>query len=275
MDDIYGAPLGEFIATRDALAARLKAAGDKSGAAAAKGLRKPSVVAWAANQVVWHASAEWQRLEAAARGLRRAHEHAATAEELRAASREQREALLACESRAAERLKHDGHAVGAGLLQKVGGTLLALAYGVPGAIPGRLEQELQPPGFEVMAGVALASAPTVRPLPQDGSQGPTAASSSAPPGPSLAPGPSDEERTRRRTAPARAESRAAFSRRALEAARARLAERDERRLELERELDAARLGCEDARRQLESAEAQQASAEAALREEREADHSGR
>ena len=48
-DDLYGLPLGEFTATRDALAARLKAAGDKEAAAEVKRARKPSVPAWAAN----------------------------------------------------------------------------------------------------------------------------------------------------------------------------------------------------------------------------------
>ena len=69
-DELYQVPLGEFTAARDALAARLKASGDKDAAAAARKARKPSIAAWASNQVVWHAGEEWQRLRAATQALR-------------------------------------------------------------------------------------------------------------------------------------------------------------------------------------------------------------
>jgi hypothetical protein len=51
-DEIYGAPLGEFISRRDALAKELKKAGDVAGAEALSKARRPTVVAWAVNQVV-------------------------------------------------------------------------------------------------------------------------------------------------------------------------------------------------------------------------------
>jgi hypothetical protein len=50
-DELFGLPLAEFTARRDALAKELKAAGDKDAAAAVKALRKPTVAAWAVNQV--------------------------------------------------------------------------------------------------------------------------------------------------------------------------------------------------------------------------------
>src|SRR5437868_2942872 len=99
-EPLYQVPLDEFTAARDALAARLKAAGDAPGAAAIKRLRKPSLPAWAANQIVWHAEPLWRRLREAAVALRTQHARAAAAVELRRAAAEQREALLAAEARA-------------------------------------------------------------------------------------------------------------------------------------------------------------------------------
>ena len=269
MEDLYRLPLAEFTAARDALAARLKADGDKAGAAAAKSLRKPSVAAWAANQVVWHAGAEWQRLQQASLALRHAHQHAASGEELRAAGREQREALQECEARASELLYRDGHAVGPGLLQKVGGTLLALSYGAPEATPGRLEQELQPPGFEVMAGLTLAAPSPAQKRPTSSPQPPAEPAAGAAAERSAR----EEERQRRRDALKAAELRERESRRAVDETRERLAADEKRRLELERELEKARRASDETRRQVAAAEAEHAGAQDALREAREEDHS--
>lgn len=51
-DDLYRVDLAEFVAARDALVKKLKAEGDKEGAAAVKALRKPSTVAWGINRVI-------------------------------------------------------------------------------------------------------------------------------------------------------------------------------------------------------------------------------
>jgi hypothetical protein len=52
IDRLYGLPLEEFIPARDALARELRDAGRRGEATAVKGLRKPTVAAWAANQAV-------------------------------------------------------------------------------------------------------------------------------------------------------------------------------------------------------------------------------
>jgi hypothetical protein len=49
--ELYGVPPDEFTAARNALAKELKASGDKDGAAEVAKLRRPSVGAWALNQV--------------------------------------------------------------------------------------------------------------------------------------------------------------------------------------------------------------------------------
>jgi hypothetical protein len=51
-DKLYGLPMEDFVAQRDALAKRLRAEGRRAEADEVKALRKPSVAAWAVNQVV-------------------------------------------------------------------------------------------------------------------------------------------------------------------------------------------------------------------------------
>jgi hypothetical protein len=241
-DELYQVPLGEFTTARDALAARLKAAGDKAAAAEAKRARKPSVAAWAANQVVWHAGKEWQRLQAATQALREKHEKSASPDELRQAGRLQREALLACESRASELLEKHGHAASPAILQKVGHTLLALAYGASDATPGRLDHELQAPGFEALAGMTLAA-----PVPAG-----------------AAPAGDAGETAPKRAEQKAAEARLAEARRAVLKARARLATEEDRCAAVEKQVETARQHRDEARRRLEAAEAEEAAAKAAL-----------
>jgi hypothetical protein len=51
-NELYGLPLDEFTAARDAAAKRMREAGDAAGAKEVKALRKPSRAAWAINQAV-------------------------------------------------------------------------------------------------------------------------------------------------------------------------------------------------------------------------------
>lgn len=51
-DELYGLPLEEFVASRDARAAETRRAGDKELAAQIKALRKPTTAAWLLNQLV-------------------------------------------------------------------------------------------------------------------------------------------------------------------------------------------------------------------------------
>ncbi|MEX2659839.1 MAG: hypothetical protein WD232_09085 [Acidimicrobiales bacterium] len=51
VDELYGLDLAEFVAARDTLAKSIRADGDREGAPAVKRLTKPSLVAWAINQV--------------------------------------------------------------------------------------------------------------------------------------------------------------------------------------------------------------------------------
>ena len=73
-DDLYGLALEEFVGARDSLARRLRAEGDADAAKEVKGMRKPSVSAWAANQALRTQPDRREELLAAGEELRRAHE---------------------------------------------------------------------------------------------------------------------------------------------------------------------------------------------------------
>src|SRR5688572_23945205 len=63
VEALYRLPLAEFTAARNALAARAKKAG--GDADAIKGLVKPSISAWAVNQLFWRHRQDFDRLMAA------------------------------------------------------------------------------------------------------------------------------------------------------------------------------------------------------------------
>src|SRR5204862_2800665 len=52
-DDLFQLPLAEFTAARNALAARMKKTGQIEEANRVKAMSKPSVSAWAVNQIYW------------------------------------------------------------------------------------------------------------------------------------------------------------------------------------------------------------------------------
>ena len=74
IDRLYGAPLGEFTATRDALAKRLRDEGARDDAARVKALRKPTTAAWAVNQLSRGRQGRLQELLRLGKQLRKAQE---------------------------------------------------------------------------------------------------------------------------------------------------------------------------------------------------------
>jgi len=240
IDSLYELTLDEFTKARDELARRLKTAGNTEAAAEVGRARKPTLPAWAANQAVRKAPVEWERLRRTVRELREKHGKRSSVADLRDATRAQREALKACERQAAHLLAKHGHTASPALLQTVVHTLLALAHGAPGATPGRLDRPLEPPGFEVLAGVALP-----------------AASSAVGPGISR-----DKVGDSRQAALKAAQIRGEKAQAGVRAARARLTAEDKRVKDLERQLEAARRARDQARRELEPAESEVAAAEA-------------
>jgi len=154
VDRLYQLPLDAFTAERNALAKR---AG--SDAASIRELGKPSVAAWAVNQLYWQNRREWDALIAAAENLRRAHKAVLGGREgdVRAAGKVHDEAIESALKATLGILEQAGHPVTDATRQGVLNTLRALPTGDP---PGRLAKTLQPGGFEMLAGLAIGGGHT-------------------------------------------------------------------------------------------------------------------
>ena len=165
IERLYGLPLDEFIAARKALAAQL-GAHDREAAARIKSLPKPAASAWAVNQVYWTARREFDALIDASDVLRALQAAGATANELRDAMRERREALSAAMRKAEAALESHGRSVAAATLRRVAANFETLAfYGSARAHeiqPGRLTEDLSPPGFDALAALPAPPPPEPR-----------------------------------------------------------------------------------------------------------------
>lgn len=154
VDALYQLPLAEFTAARNALAARAKKAGGEPDAV--KSLVKPSVSAWAVNQLFWRHRPEFDRLMTAGERFRdaQAAQLAGKSADLRAPLEARREALAELTRVAAALLQDGGSVASPDMMRRVTTTLEALAvYGRhPGAPPaGRLHDDVDPPGFEALS----------------------------------------------------------------------------------------------------------------------------
>ena len=132
-----------------------------------KGLTKPSISVWVANQLYWHDRKAFDRLLAAGEQFRTAQaaQLAGNSADIRAPLAARREALTGFAKHASAMLRDAGHASSPDTIRRITTTLEALAtYGEsPGAPkPGRLTADVDPPGFEALA--ALVPLSDNRPL---------------------------------------------------------------------------------------------------------------
>lgn len=151
-DDLYALPLEEFTQARNELAKRLE---DPS----IKELKKPSVSAWAANQLARKREVDvrrllraGERLEQAQRGIVGGGDQNAFAE----AQQEERDAVRRLRSEAAKLLQESGHPASDATLERLASTLHAAAATEEGRIAlrgGRLTEDLEPLGFGALQGV--------------------------------------------------------------------------------------------------------------------------
>ena len=123
IDRLYGLPLAEFTAERDALAKRLRKDGDRDAADEVKQLKKPSEPAWAVNQLARGNKRELNALLKAGERLRRAQTGGAGRDELRAAIADEREQVAKLAARAQQLLEPASEAK----LERVRNTLHAAA----------------------------------------------------------------------------------------------------------------------------------------------------
>ena len=157
IDELYALPLSDFTAARNALAKTLK--GDD--AARVKRLEKPSVVAWSANQLYWRDRRTFDRLMASGRALRRAQIAAlkGRSSDVRETTSEHRTALAAALAAATGIAKESGANPSPEALSRM---LEALSVAPePPASPGRFTDQLQPAGFEALAGITPSPRPHI------------------------------------------------------------------------------------------------------------------
>jgi hypothetical protein len=130
-DELYGLPLDEFVPERDALAKRLRAEKRRDEADEIKGLRKPSVAAWAVNQAVRSqpkaARALWDAGDALVAAQDDLLGRRGDAAGLRAAAEGERAALDALLDAARGLLTSQGRDLGEGTIERVRETLHAAA----------------------------------------------------------------------------------------------------------------------------------------------------
>jgi hypothetical protein len=253
VDELYGLPLERFVPERNALAREQRNAGLRDEATEVAGLRKPSVAAWAVNQLVRTQRRGVDDLFEAGDGLREVHdavlEGRGDGSSLRGAVERERLAVEALIEAARGLLTSDGHELSPTIIDRVADTLHAAALDEDArrqVEDGRLERELR------HVGLGAAAGPPAPARARPGS-GRAAETSNKRAGATR-----DTERALRERAQARAEARA----------EARAVEREARR-RLERAERSAKLALERrdrAAQSLEDAEAELADAEDELRE---------
>jgi hypothetical protein len=165
--DLYRLPPEEFTAARNALASRLGKEKRKDDAAEVKAMSKPTPSAWAVNALFERQEQKMDALIAAGKAARTAQRQAVAgkgAESLREAIRLARG--LADELRwdAAQILSEGGRPPSRDLVERIAANLQAIAFSPAAAeqvARGWLDRDLDPPGFEVLAGLQVAASPVV------------------------------------------------------------------------------------------------------------------
>lgn len=153
VDALFKLPLAEFTAARNALAARLKQGGSANDANLVKTLAKPSVTAWAVNQLYWKHRKGFDRLMAAGQRLRKLQSSGISGKiaDMRAALDERREALNHLSELATDLLSEAEHSPTPDAIHRITTSLEAissLASLADGPTPGRLTQDVAALGFE-------------------------------------------------------------------------------------------------------------------------------
>ena len=153
VDQLFKLPLAEFTAARNALATRLKQSGRANDANLVKTLAKPSVSAWAVNQLYWDHRDAFDSLLAAGQRFRKA-QLAGKVTDMRTSLEARREALTELAELATLVLNEAGHNPAPDTIHRITTTLEAIsALGSlsDGPTLGRLSQDVDPPGFESLA----------------------------------------------------------------------------------------------------------------------------
>jgi hypothetical protein len=151
-DALFKLPLAEFIDARNKLSTRLKQGGRADDASLVKALVKPSISAWAANQLYWNHPEAFEKFVAAGQRFREVQMSglAGKAAEMRASLDARRASLSELSDLATSLLLDSGHNPTSDILRRVTANLEALSAHASlrdGPSPGRLTHDVDPPGF--------------------------------------------------------------------------------------------------------------------------------
>jgi hypothetical protein len=164
IDSLFKVPIAEFTAVRNDLAKRLKKANREDEAEKVKAISKPSISAWAANQLYWNHRNEFKRLLEAGKQLAEAQasQLKGTGADVRPRITARREAVSTLLQLADALLRDGGHGATPDTLRRIETTLEALSTStsIPGTPePGRLTEDVAPLGFESLAALMPGGAP--------------------------------------------------------------------------------------------------------------------
>lgn len=167
--DLYGLPLDRFTEERNTLARELRRAGRRDEAAAVTKLRKPSVAAWAVNQLVRTQGRAIARLFDAGDGLQRAQSDlvagSGDASALRDAGKLERASVDELMQAARGLLSSEGHELMPTTLDRVSETLHAAALSEDAraqVTDGCLHRELRHVGLGMSGGMSEPTSRTAR-----------------------------------------------------------------------------------------------------------------
>ena len=164
---LYSGPLDAFTAARNDLAKQLRKLGHGPDANQVKTLAKPTPSAWAVNLLFDRERERMDELLAAGKRARAGQREAVSGrgpEALRESLGAVRRLIDELRRRAAAFLAESGRTVSRTMIERIGTDLQALALSPAVAEEASrrwLDRDLDPPGFEVLAGLQLAGAPVV------------------------------------------------------------------------------------------------------------------
>jgi len=156
VDALFTLSLTEFTGARNALAARLKKSGRGDEAARVKALAKPSVSAWAVNQLYWNHRELFDQLIASGERFQKAQTSrlSGKAADMREALEARRKSITDLSDLATELLRDAAQNPSLDTIRRITTTLegvSAYAQRSDGPRPGRLTHDVDPPGFESLA----------------------------------------------------------------------------------------------------------------------------
>lgn len=162
LDALFTLPLAEFTAARNALSSHLKKSGRGNEAEFVKTLAKPPISAWAVNQLYWQHRDSFDRLIDSGERFRQAQSASGARKvaDMRSALDARRESLAELSDLASDLLRDAGHNPTQEFTRRIATTLEAMsAYASQpdGPRPGRLTQDVDPPGFESLASFVPSS----------------------------------------------------------------------------------------------------------------------